>query len=841
MLKRTSRLYLIVGIWSILCLAAGGQPKPLTQTEWDGVRATAIDARNTANDAKSAANTAQTAAQDAKSAADGATNTAKDAKSAANQAQQIASAALSKNVETKAFVDRFWVLLAAVLVFFMQAGFKCLEVGMSRRRQDAAVGVMNLMNWLVLCVFYYLIGFGLMFGHSWHGLLGIDWGPPASTGLFTIKEHLGIEFFLFQLAFAGTTATIVDGAIAERTSLLSYFFVALIVAIVIYPIFGHWVWNDYGWLHKIEFHDFAGSTVVHSVGAWISLVAVRVVGPRRFRFNEKTPESQKERFRPYSLGYSVLGVIMLWFGWWGFNGGSKLEYDTSIANIILHTNLAGASAGIIAYFHALWRDREHVYEKIIGGALGGLVAITASCDVVGPLQAIIIGAIAGVVHNWAYDYLLRKKIDDVAGAIPVHGACGVLGTLMAGVFIGLQDGRLIERVGVQLLGILAAFLFTSVVAGIFFLILEKTVGLRSSVAEEDADEEPRAWESEGARGYAGPLWVSVRRWAAWSRFMTWEEFLKQNRETEPWKEFVAKIRRLSPENRQEFEHELKDRWQFIRNNDTHADLEDIKLELRNLRKPIFINYRHNDASDYAGQIRAALEQRYRKFGDWVFMDGDLQNGVPVWNEIEGVMRNSMVFISVVGREWFNENNRSRLQDPNDLVRKEIALALERRAGGELKMITVLVDDARPLTDAMTFKITKKSLTRLAAEGAPEDLIGKLECILDIDFRDKEAFWKVVEELIEDEHAARYKALILGHTFDPELQDLVKRLGEVQPIVTGRSLTQRSLDELIKGIDEQLFDGDGRLSPGIRPFQAPPRWRRFLGVVFWNPWRVERQG
>lgn len=257
---------------------------------------------------------------------------------------------------------------------------------------------MNLMNWLILCIIFYSWGFGLMFGHTWQGIIGIDLFFPDAGQVVDAYQPLGMEFLLFQLAFAATTATIVDGAIAERTAMIPYLVATCLAGSLIYPVFGHWAWNGAGWLKHIgpfAFHDFAGSTVVHSVGAWISLIGIRFVGPRRFRFSTG---SQSE-FAPNSVGYAVLGVIMLWFGWWGFNGGSQLRYDNTIASIILHTNLAGATAGLAAYLHALVSRNGSVYEKTIGGVLGGLVAITASCDVVQPLSAMVIGATAGIVHN----------------------------------------------------------------------------------------------------------------------------------------------------------------------------------------------------------------------------------------------------------------------------------------------------------------------------------------------------------------------------------------------------------------------------------------------------------
>jgi Amt family ammonium transporter len=387
-------------------------------------------------------------------------------------------------------LNRFWLLLAAVLVFFMQAGFKCLEVGMVRTQHGATTAMKNLMDWLVLCSVYYLVGFGLMFGKSVGGLVGTTLFMPNAGSVEAINPQLGLEFFLFQLAFAGTSATIVSGAMAERTAMIPYFLVALFVGTAIYPVFGHWAWSGAleptgsptGWLQRLGFLDFAGSTVVHSVGAWVALVGVLFLGPRRFRFRPE--DDAGARFRPHNLAYSILGVFMLWFGWWGFNGGSQLRYDTNISSIILNTNLAAAFSGITAYFHALATSKDYLYEKMIGGVLGGLVAITASCNIVQPPAAITIGIIAALIHNYGFDLLVRCKLDDPVGAIPVHGFCGIWGTLAVAAFGHITRPRS-EQLVIQLIGIGAAFLYTVIIAGVFFFLLTRIIGIRVSASEED--------------------------------------------------------------------------------------------------------------------------------------------------------------------------------------------------------------------------------------------------------------------------------------------------------------------------------------------------------------------
>jgi Amt family ammonium transporter len=452
-----------------------------------------------------------------------------------------------KNVGFNA--DRFWVLLAAVLVFFMQAGFKCLEVGMVQKRFDAVQAAQKMFSWIMTFVGYFPIGFGIMFGATSGGFFGVHpWGPKeivdaATTLIANVTTVLtegspgptvrGTEFFLFQAAFAATAVTIPAGALAERISLKAYMWAALFIATIVYPVFGHWAWggstyttcttctnspvpclNDnseckkkldavlknpsnftdrivasaksvqaeiqshkplQGWLQDQGFHDFAGSTVVHSVGGWFALVGALFLGPRRGRFN-KDGSVDINRFPSRSRGYAVLGVFMLWFGWWGFNGGSLLSFDFKVADIILNTNLAGAAAGLSAYLFAYleewlpsrWFQKGFVVEKTIGGALGGLVAITASCDLVSPVQAFfIVGALAGITHNLVFNLLLWCQVDDPVGAFPVHTGCGILGTLL----VSITYAHPLQQLTIQLRGVLTAFVWTVLAAGVFFSAL----------------------------------------------------------------------------------------------------------------------------------------------------------------------------------------------------------------------------------------------------------------------------------------------------------------------------------------------------------------------------------
>lgn len=398
-------------------------------------------------------------------------------------------------------VDRFWVLLAAVLVFFMQAGFKCLEVGLVQMRFDALQGAYKLFSWIMTCALYALPGFSLMFSVTRDGIIGGAWASPtlviadanlAIVGALGLPESVtvrGLEYFLFQAAFAATAVTIPAGAIAERARLGAYVAIAGFVAAWIYPVFGHWAWGGgiytqevlaehpelLGWLQRIGFHDYAGSTVVHSIGGWCGLVLTLFLGARPGRFGPGGTVNVNE-FPPTSRGYAILGVFMLWFGWWGFNGGSGLKYDDTIAGIIFNTNLAGAAAGISAYLVACVTEhlggsffkKGFVPEKVIGGILGGLVAITASCDRATPVEAFfVIGLSAGLVHNLVFDLLLYFEIDDPVGAVPVHAGCGVLGTLLT----AFTFPDVWRQLGVQAIGAFVAFAWAFSMSAIIALAL----------------------------------------------------------------------------------------------------------------------------------------------------------------------------------------------------------------------------------------------------------------------------------------------------------------------------------------------------------------------------------
>ncbi|UXP31512.1 ammonium transporter [Reichenbachiella agarivorans] len=401
-----------------------------------------------------------------------------------------------------------WVLIAAALVFFMQAGFKVFETGLVKKQHRAGIGAKNLMDWVAGSVAFYILGFGFMFGSSTNGWVGS--GLMMGDGL---EINDSFVFFLFQLAFAGTALTIVSGAMSGRTALIPYFVASLVTATVIYPLFGHWAWgnllhaDNMPWLASLGFMDFAGSTVVHSVGAWIALVGVWVVGPRVGRY-DKNGKIQRIKASDYS--YSILGVMILWLGWWGFNGGSTLAFNTQVPKIILNTNLSAAAAAISAMFHAIvFQKKSNVLEKIMGGTLTGLVAITACCNVVSSQSSLIIGVLAGIIHNIMFVVISEKwKLDDPVGAIAVHGFGGVFGTLCVALF-GQQELLELprwEQLAVQCVGIVTCFVFTTLVALLMFYILRRTIGLRVSPKQEstgaffDSEEEDGEEDQDSTTG-----------------------------------------------------------------------------------------------------------------------------------------------------------------------------------------------------------------------------------------------------------------------------------------------------------------------------------------------------
>ncbi len=374
-----------------------------------------------------------------------------------------------------------WTLVAAALVFFMQAGFAMVEAGFTRAKNSINIMMKNLMDFSIGSIAFWAIGFGLMFGATstgWFGTSGFflsDFTPDGDPWV--------LAFWMFQVVFAATAATIVSGAMAERTKFTGYIVYSIFVSGLIYPVFGSWAWgsllNGSGWLEGFGFIDFAGSTVVHSVGGWAALAGAIVLGPRLGKY---TKDGKIKPILGHNIPLAALGVFILWLGWFGFNPGSTTTADTSIAMIFVNTNLAAAAGAVLAMIVSWIKFGKPEVGMSLNGALAGLVAITAGCANVLPGSAIIIGAVAGVIVVFSVLFFDKIKIDDPVGAVSVHGVNGAWGTLAAGIFnIGGTSATII---GVQLLGIVACFLWTFPTAFIMFKLIDKTMGLRVSPEEE---------------------------------------------------------------------------------------------------------------------------------------------------------------------------------------------------------------------------------------------------------------------------------------------------------------------------------------------------------------------
>lgn len=387
-----------------------------------------------------------------------------------------------KIAEVQKNVDYVWILFATALVFFMQAGFALLEAGLTRGKNTVNILMKGLMDFAVGSLAFWALGFGLMYGTNPTGWIGTDGFFLA--GLSKDGDNWVYVFWLFQVVFAATATTIVSGAIAERAKFLAYLIYSAVISIIIYPVFGSWAWGGAfhggGWLQKLGFIDFAGSAVVHSIGGWASLAAVIVIGPRIGKF---TKEGKIRAIPGHNITLAALGTFILWLGWFGFNPGSSLAANTATALIAVNTTLSGAAGACAAMITAWIIYKKPEATMTFNGALAGLVAVTAGCANVSTPSSVIIGLIAGVVVVLSVLFIERRlKLDDPVGAISVHGVCGSMGTLFAGIFD--SKGFSWETVGVQALGAATAFVWAFSTAFILFKILQFTVGLRVKPEEE---------------------------------------------------------------------------------------------------------------------------------------------------------------------------------------------------------------------------------------------------------------------------------------------------------------------------------------------------------------------
>ena len=380
--------------------------------------------------------------------------------------------------DAKFNADLVWVMASAALVMLMQAGFALLEGGMTRSKNSVNVLMKNYTDMAFGSIAFFVVGYGLMFGDNPTGFIGLSHFFPNSL------SGGDYGFLIFQLMFAATAATIVSGACAERTKYWGYIIFSLIITGLIYPIFGSWAWGSHydgsGWLSALGFIDFAGSTVVHSVGGWAALAAIIVIGPRTGRFGR---DGSVRSIPGHSLMMVALGGFILWFGWFGFNGGSIINVEANLGLIMLNTQLAACAGVVGAIAWLRITGRGVLLTASINGGLGGLVGITAGCASMDPVFALLTGLAAGVISVLASDLLLRLKLDDVVGAVAVHGVCGAWGTLAAGLF---KQGQLFDPriVGVQLAGIAACFVWTFGVSYLLFRLIAMTVGLRASTMHE---------------------------------------------------------------------------------------------------------------------------------------------------------------------------------------------------------------------------------------------------------------------------------------------------------------------------------------------------------------------
>ena len=387
-------------------------------------------------------------------------------------------------------LDTLWVLLAAFLVFLMQAGFGMVEAGFIRAKNTCNILMKNFLDFCMSSLGFFAFGYAIMFGAG-NSLFGREgW---FLSGAKSAADDLPLHaFWLFQAVFCGAAATIVAGGLAERLRFRAYLIYSFLISALVYPIVGHWVWSAEGWLAKLDFADFAGSTVVHATGGWAAFIGALMLGPRNGKYKE---DGSANAIAGHSIPLASLGVFLLWFGWFGFNPGSTLAVGdgSAIARVAINTNLAAASGAIVAMFVVWGKYGKPDLSMTMNGALAGLVAVTAPCRYVSPSAAIVIGAFAGVIVVCGVAWLDKLHIDDPVGAVPVHGMNGIWGTLAVGIFgrqaeglahNGLLHGGGLTQLGIQALGALSVTLFVIAAMALVFKLIDVLVGLRVSLDEE---------------------------------------------------------------------------------------------------------------------------------------------------------------------------------------------------------------------------------------------------------------------------------------------------------------------------------------------------------------------
>jgi Amt family ammonium transporter len=397
-------------------------------------------------------------------------------------------------------LDCFWLFFGGVLVFFMQTGFTMVEAGFTRSKNTGNIIMKNIVDFMFGSIIYWIIGYGLMWGQSVGGFIGKPFGETFLNGLSGVigqNPDFNYTALFFQTVFCATSATIVSGAMAERTNFKAYCIYSAAISLFIYPVAGHWVWGG-GWLTDMGFHDFAGSAIVHMLGGTLSLVGAAILGPRIGKYTK----SGKVNVIPgHNILIGALGVLILWVGWFGFNPASSGALsDGSVdvaAKVFITTNLAACAAAVTTMFFTWFRYGKPDVSMTLNGILGGLVAVTAPCDVISPLASVIIGVVAGVLLCIAVPFIDTKlKIDDPVGAISVHGVCGLWGTLSVGLFAcdsalvgdsflpGLFYGGGFKAIGVQAFGAVSLIIWAAVLGTVLFGILKKAGVLRAKPDEE---------------------------------------------------------------------------------------------------------------------------------------------------------------------------------------------------------------------------------------------------------------------------------------------------------------------------------------------------------------------
>ena len=390
-------------------------------------------------------------------------------------------------------VNTIWVLFGTALVFFMQAGFSLCEAGFTRAKNTGNILMKNLMDFCIGTPAFWLVGFGLMFGKG-SGIIGSF--DPLIRGEYSQALPSGVPlwaFAIFQTVFCATSATIVSGAMAERTKFSAYCIYSAAISLLIYPVSGHWIWGG-GWLSQMGFHDFAGSTAVHMVGGICAMIGAKILGPRIGKYDKN---GKPQAILGHNLTFAALGVFILWFCWFGFNGASTVGMDSdalieTAGRVFFNTNLAAAVACCAALIFTWIRYKKPDVSMTYNAALAGLVGITAGCDAVDAVGAAVIGVVCGILIVLAIEFFDKiAKIDDPVGAVSVHCVCGAAGTVLTGLFAtgetteaGLFYGGGAHFLGIQVLGVLAVAAYVAVVITIVFLAIKHTIGLRVKPEEE---------------------------------------------------------------------------------------------------------------------------------------------------------------------------------------------------------------------------------------------------------------------------------------------------------------------------------------------------------------------